>query len=128
MLSKLLAEICSDDIKVEDRAIVLDIYSTASQMPNLKERISYVYRQMKNLRQTHLIELLAVLTPFIFDVMDINDKTGQLRYREIDIVVANAVKVLDPAFMNQIASRMEEIDLSEEVINKKIKEDEDEEY
>ena len=124
MLSKLLSEICSEEVMIEDRAILLDIYSTASQMPNVKERVSYVYKQMKKLKEVHLIEMLAVLTPFIFDVMDINDKTGQLRYRKIDILIANAIKIIDPDELERIASRMEDIDLTEEIVSKTVPKEE----
>jgi hypothetical protein len=40
-----------------------------------------------------MIDLLAVMTPFIFDCMDLHPKSGQLRFREIDYFIINGMNV-----------------------------------
>lgn len=92
-LSKLISDICTDNVPVEDKKLILDLYSNASEIEDTRLRIKFIYKIMFRFRHQHMIDLLAILTPFLFDTMDIHMKSGAIRFREIDFFMVDGLDI-----------------------------------
>ncbi|KKN86622.1 hypothetical protein LCGC14_0267980 [marine sediment metagenome] len=129
-LSKLLSDVCTDTVPQEDKKLILDLYSLATEIEDIRLRIRFVYKIMGRFKTPHMIDLLAIMTPFIFDCMDIHARTGSLRFREIDYFIINGITTESEAvgiddFVTKQLSKLKPVHVFKEMSGGPVNDDED---